>query len=122
MQSTYGEHPWHTRIGNLNIFDTRYFGICDDYIHVLLLRLSLWSSSATNCVLTPLVSLEITYGLTFFLFFLLGHAFVGCMEALDAEHYLQEIGAQEGPKLVEHPNLATSIQYGISSLPVSSHF
>ncbi|XP_027774035.1 uncharacterized protein LOC114077870 isoform X3 [Solanum pennellii] len=91
MKCTYGEHPWHTRIGNLNIFDSRYFG---------------------------------------------------CTAALDAEHYLQEIGALEGfyfPRImevnpspvtppaetlpsvqisVEHPNLATSIQYGVSSLPV----
>ncbi|XP_027774047.1 uncharacterized protein LOC114077882 [Solanum pennellii] len=95
MKCTYGEHPWHTRIGNLNIFDARDFG---------------------------------------------------CTAALDAEHYLQEIGALEGfyfPRImevnpspvtppaetlpsvqisVEHPNLATSIQYGVSSLPVSSHF
>ncbi|XP_027774039.1 uncharacterized protein LOC114077870 isoform X5 [Solanum pennellii] len=92
MKCTYGEHPWHTRIGNLNIFDSRYFG---------------------------------------------------CTAALDAEHYLQEIGALEGfyfPRImevnpspvtppaetlpsvqisVEHPNLATSIQYGVSSLPIS---
>ncbi|XP_015165055.1 nuclear pore complex protein NUP98B-like isoform X1 [Solanum tuberosum] len=84
-----------------------------------------------------------------------------CMAALDAENYLQEIGAQEGsyfprimevnpspimppafPRImevnpspitppaetqpsvqisVEHLNLATSIQYGISSLPVSNN-
>uniref|UniRef100_A0A3Q7EQQ3 Uncharacterized protein n=1 Tax=Solanum lycopersicum TaxID=4081 RepID=A0A3Q7EQQ3_SOLLC len=101
------QHPWHTRIGNLNIFDARDFG---------------------------------------------------CTAALDAEHYLQEIGALEGPVSsfscpcypylfyfprimevnpspvtppaetqpsvqisVEHPNLATSILYGVSSLPVSNN-
>ncbi|XP_027774034.1 uncharacterized protein LOC114077870 isoform X2 [Solanum pennellii] len=70
------------------------------------------------------------------------HTRIGCTAALDAEHYLQEIGALEGfyfPRImevnpspvtppaetlpsvqisVEHPNLATSIQYGVSSLPV----